>query len=82
MFNKSRSTPEPSFYHVMLAATSFRRTTRSWYPNATRALRDVGCKYLANAGCGVVHEQISEKSLVRTGCVGAKDSGRHPCKVD
>jgi hypothetical protein len=63
---------EPSFYYAMLAATCFRRTARSCNP---AALREIGCKYLARAGGGFAHEEISDLSL-------AKISRRQPWTVD
>lgn len=83
MFGKSRSTraPEASFYHVMLAATCFRRTSHSSPPNAS-ALRDVGCKYLAKAGYGAAREQITEVSLAQIRRTGANAFRRQPWTVD
>jgi hypothetical protein len=73
---------EPSFYYVMLAATCFRRTARSRHPNAGHALRDIGCKYLAMAGCGFAHERVLEFSLAQIRRKGAKASRRQSWTVD
>jgi hypothetical protein len=74
-------TPELSFYYVMLAATSFRRTAHSSPPHAS-ALRDIGCKYLAQAGYGVAREKISEFSLAQISGRGPKASWRQQWTVD
>jgi hypothetical protein len=70
---------EPSFYYAMLAATCFRRTARSCHRGA---LREIGCKYLAKASCGVAYEEISEFSLVQISRNSAKPSWRQPWTVD
>ncbi len=83
MFDKSiQRIPEPSFYYAMLAATCFRRTARSRHRNAGGAFRDIGCIYLAKAGCGYGHEQISESFLTQIRHTGAKVSWRQPWTVD
>ena len=83
MFGKSirGRTPEPSFYYVMLAASCFRRTARGRRPKFDEALRNIGQEYLAKAGCGAAHEQISEFSLARIRRTGAKTSRRQPWTV-
>lgn len=70
---------EPSFYYAILAATCFRRTARSCNPGA---LREIGCKYLAKAGGGVAHEEISELSLSQISRTGDKTSWRQPWTVN
>jgi hypothetical protein len=81
MFSKSSRTPEPSFYYVLLAAACFRRTAGSCHSNADGALRELGCKYLATAGGGVAHEEISELSLPQISRTGDKTSWRQPWTV-
>jgi hypothetical protein len=51
MFSKSipRSTSEPSFFYLLMAATCFQRAGCTRHRNAGRALRDIGCEYLAKA---------------------------------
>jgi hypothetical protein len=65
MFDKSSqsSAAEPSFYHLMLAATYFRRAARSRHPNEGRALRDIGREYLAKAGRAVPARERSRSAL-------------------
>jgi hypothetical protein len=70
---------EPSFYYAILAATCFGRTARSCNPGA---LREIGCKYLAKAGGGVAHKEISELSLPQTSRPGDKTSWRQPWTVN
>jgi hypothetical protein len=83
MFGKSMnsSSPEPSFYSVMLAATCFRRTALNHNPYAGGALRNIGREYLVKADCGVAHVQMSERSLAQGSRTGAKYVRRLPCKV-
>jgi hypothetical protein len=75
-------TPEPSFYYVMLAASCFRRTDRGRRPKFGEALRNIGHEYLAKAGCGAAHEQISEFSLAQIRRTGTKASWRQLWTVD
>jgi len=84
MFGKliQSKTSEPSFYYVMLAAACFRRTVRRRHSNAGAALHDIGCKYLARAASGVVHERISEFSLAPAGRAGARTCWRQPWPVN
>lgn len=84
MFSKSirGRAPEPSFYYVVLAAACFRQKARSCHPNAGRALRESGFKYLARAGCGFAHEHVLEFSLAPTRGKGVKDSRRQSWTVD
>jgi hypothetical protein len=51
MFSKSilSNTAEPSFFYLLIAATSFQRAGRARHPHAGDALRDIGRKYLAKA---------------------------------
>ena len=46
------------------------------------ALRDIGCKYLAKAGCGAAHEQMTEVSLAQIRRTGANAFWRQPWTVD
>ena len=84
MFSKSirGSAPEPSFYYVMLAAACFRQKARSCHSNAGGALREIGFKYLARAGCGFAHERVLEFSLTPIRGKGAKASRRQAWTVD
>jgi hypothetical protein len=84
MFAKSIQdrTAEPSFYYVMLAATCFRRTTRSCHPNAGGTLYDIGCNYLAKAGCGFALEHMSEFSRAQIAREGATVSRRRSWTLD
>jgi hypothetical protein len=75
-------TPEPSFYYVMLAAACFQGTARICHPDARRALRDFGCKYLAKARRGFAHERVPEFSLTRIRAEGAEASRRQSWTVD
>ena len=75
-------TSEPSFYYVMLAAACFRRTAHGCHPNASAVLHDIGCKYLARAASGVVHERISEFSLAPAGRASARTCWRQPWSVN
>lgn len=51
MFSKSilSNTAEPSFFYLLIAATSFQRAGRARHPHAGDALRDIGREYLAKA---------------------------------
>jgi hypothetical protein len=51
MFGKSiqSNTAEPSFFYLLIAATSFQRAGRTRHPHAGDALRDIGREYLAKA---------------------------------
>ena len=51
MFSKSilNNTAEPSFFYLLIAATSFQRAGRARHPHAGDALRDIGREYLAKA---------------------------------
>ena len=52
MFGKSiqSNTAKPSFFYLLIAATSFQRAGRTRHPHAGDALRDIGREYLAKAG--------------------------------
>jgi hypothetical protein len=51
MFSKSvlSNTAEPSFFYLLIAATSFQRAGRAGHRHAGDALRDIGREYLAKA---------------------------------
>ncbi len=51
MFGKSiqSNTAEPSFFYLLIAATSFQQADRTRHPHAADALRDIGREYLAKA---------------------------------
>jgi hypothetical protein len=74
--------PETSFYYWMIAETCFQRIARSHHSKAGIAVRDIGRKYLAKVGGGVLHKQMSEIFVAEVGRVGAKKPRRLPWKVD
>ena len=83
MYGKSRQSSilEPSFYYAMLAAACFGRTVGTCHPNAVGVLHDIGRKYLAEAGSGAVHEQISQFSLAPVKGACARAPWRQPWSV-
>jgi hypothetical protein len=41
------NTAEPSFFYLLIAATSFQQADRTRHPHAADALREIGREYLA-----------------------------------